>query len=233
VARTRSGQDLINDAQRRADVESATDRHPRADILRYINQGCAEVYDLIVQARGKTYFRATPQQITLTGGTTTRYQLDPSFYRLISARVKEPSGYRLLPFTVEDEPWLRETNNTLATPTHYEIQPGYIELLPQHGGGRVVVVDYIPVFTDLSDSTGSTFDGIDGWEEYAVLFAAKNIADKDENWELSQAVDAEMTRMRGRIQSLAGHRDNYRAERVKDVRGDVPLGMYGRGRWMR
>ena len=231
MARTRSGQDLINDAQRRADVESATDRHPRADILRYVNQGCAETYDLLVQARGKTYYRATPQEIALTGGTTTRYALDPSFYRLISARVKAPSGYRLVPFVSEDEPWLRETANTVASPTHYEIQPGYIELLPQHGGGRTVVIDYIPVFVDLADSTGSTFDGINGWEEYAVLFAAQCIADKDENWELSARLDAELTRMRGRIQSLASHRDNFRAERVKDVRGDVPYGAYGRRRW--
>lgn len=228
MARTRSGQDLINDAQRRADVESATDRHPRTDILRYVNQGCAELYDLLVAARGRAYYRATPQVISLTGGTTTRYALPTSFYRLISVRVTEPNGYSLVPFMSQDEPWLRETSNTVSAPTHYEIQPGFIELLPKHGGGRTVTLDYVPVFVDLTDDTNSSFDGINGWEEYAVLFAARNIAVKDENWELIQALDADMNRMRGRIGDLAPKRDAFRAERVKDVRGDQMATMYYR-----
>ncbi len=230
MARTRSGEDLINDAYLRADLVGATDRHPRVDVLRLVNQGATELYDLLVEARGRAYYRATPTTLT-TATNTTRYALPASFYRLISIRVSGRQGYCLEPFTPQDEPWLREPGVTADKPTHYELQPGYVELLPLHRASLSVVVDYVPVFTDLTDSSGSLFDGINGWEQYVVCFAAREMYSKDDEAAKVGEQNQAMQMLAKRIQGLAPKRDAFRAERIMNVRGGGGGGGYPWGRW--
>jgi hypothetical protein len=217
VARTRTGEQLIDDAYLRADLVGATDRHPRATVLRYVNQGCAELYDLLIAARGRAYFRATPGSITTVDGTT-RYALPSSFYQLISVRLDGPGGYCLEPFSPQDEPRLRSTSNTSTNPTHYELQPGYVELLPLHSGGSTVKVDYVPHFTDLTDSSSSTFDGINGWEQYPTIYAAREMYAMDDEDSKVARETAALQALAARIAGLATKRDRFRAERVKNVR---------------
>lgn len=225
AVRGRTLANLRDDARKRADVEALDDRHPDADITRYINQGGAALRDLLIEARGRSYFRkATPQTITTTNAT--QYALNADFLRLISVRISMPGGYTLDPFTPQDEPALREPNISAAYPTHYELQPAYIELLPVTGGGSTVIVEYVPTFTDLS-SDSDTLEGYDGWEEYVVDFAAKCIATKDAEWDLVRELKADMMLVAQRISKLAPGRDAFRAERVKNVRtGGIWLGRY-------
>jgi hypothetical protein len=218
MARTRSGEDLINDAYLRADLVGAEERHPRDVVLRDVNQGGAELYDLLVEARGRTYFRVTAPTIT-TLGATSLYALPAAFYRLIAARVAGPGGYCLEPFSPQDEPRLREASATVAKPTHYDLRPGFIEMLPLHTAGTSVIVDYVPVFPDLTDTTTSTFDGINGWEQYLVYFAAREMLERDGRLADVATQDRAMQAMAMRIGKLAPTRDSFRAERVKNVRG--------------
>jgi hypothetical protein len=218
VARTRTGEQLIDDSYLRADLVGATDRHPRTTVLRYVNQGCTELYDLLVEARGRAYFRATPSTITTTSGTT-RYALPAAFLRLISLRVSGRGGFCLDPFTPQDEPALREPGITVDKPTHYEVQPGYVELLPLHRASLSIVCDYVPVFTDLADTSGSTFDGINGWEQYPVEFAAREMFLKDGEKGEANDCTQKMEALAIRVGKLAPKRDAFRAERVKNVRG--------------
>ncbi len=227
MARTRTGAELIDDAYLRADLVGATDRHPRTTVLRYVNQGCTELYDLLVEARGRAYFRATPSTIT-TASNTTRYALPAAFYRLISIRVAGVGGFCLDPFEPQDEPALREPGVTADKPQRYEVQPGYVELLPLHRASLSVVVDYVPVFTDLTDGS-TTFDGINGWEQYPVEFAAREMLLKDGETSDAAACTQKMTALAMRIGKLAPKRDAFRAERVKNVRGGRTLP--GGSRW--
>lgn len=218
MGRTRQLVDLRGDAYRRADAEGATDRHPVPDVTRYVNQGAAALYDLLVEARGRTFFRKNPPQTIVTTLATSRYDLAADFYKLISVRRDGPVGNALLVFTPNEEPILRSSMQSTQFPTHYELRPGAIEILPLHGAGTNIVVDYVPVYVDMV-ADADTFDGINGWEEYAVDFAAKCMAVKDAEWELAQALDADMRKLEKRIQALAPTRDAFRPERVKDVRG--------------
>ena len=216
MSRTRTLAELREDVRKRADVESETARHPNADLTRYINQGGAALRDLLIEARGRTYFRkATPLTIATT--TATRYALGSDFLRLISVRLSGSGGYLLEPFTPQDEAWLREPTNTATRPTHYELQPDYIELLPATNGGHTVVVEYIPAFADLSGDN-DPLEGYDGWEEFVVDFAACCVLTKDDEQEALASVRKDMTVLAGRIARLAPTRDAFRAERVKDVR---------------
>lgn len=220
MARTRTLAELRAEAYSRSDNDGAEDRHPPADVDRYVNQGIAELYDLLVEARGRSYYRkVSPTPITTTANTS-RYALASDFYQLISVRVSGDDGDVLEPFRAEDEPSLRASAASTDHPTHYEIQNGYIELLPLHAAGLTVVVDYVPAAAVIPSSPGTgTFDGINGWEEYVTIFAAKCMATRDEDWELVAALSREQERLKERINGLAPKRDRFRAERVKDVRG--------------
>lgn len=220
--RGRTLEQLRTDAYERSDNEGATDRHPPDKVDRYINQGRAELYDLLVEARGRQYFRKNPPQTITTVEGVSRYELESDFYRLISVRKACSQQYLLAPFRAEDEPELREPGCETLEPTHYELQGPIIELLPKGPGGVCVVVDYVPVISDLEDDEDE-HDGINGWEEYVVAFAARCMAMKDEEWPLANALGDEMARLRDRISKLAPTRDAFRAERVKDVRGYGPF----------
>lgn len=227
AARTRSGQALIDDAYDRADCTGAIARHPRANVLRYVNQGGAELWDLLIEARGPEYFRATPDEIA-TLAETTSYALESDFYMLISVRAEASDGSQgepLVPFTSQEEPRLRDVNlGTDGFPTHYQLRrtgagANTLEVLPRHEAGNTLVVDYVPVYTDLTDASDSYFYGVNGWEEYMVDFAAVKMATKDEEFALVAELRSDMKLLRERILKLAPKRDMHRARRVKDVRG--------------
>lgn len=231
MARIVSGQTLINEAYKRADNEDDQsppdpERHPRTDVLRYVNQGYAELYDLLVEARGRTYYRsATPWTVT-TEADTTLYTDDypEDFYRVISVRVSDgATGQALHPFTPLEEPDLL-SGGASHYPTHYELRPNGLAILPEHSAGLTVTVEYIPAIVDVTDDDDSTVDGINGWEEYIVCFAARCMATKDEEWQLAGALDADMARLKERIKKLAPHRDAFRPRRIQDVRGARMMG---------
>ncbi len=218
MARTRTGAELIDDAYLRADLVGATARHPRTSVLRYVNQGGARLYGLLIDARGRAYYAKKPAQTITTAAATSRYALASDFLRLSAVRCAGPGGFMLEPFTAQDEPMLREPGVSTAKPTHYELQPGYLELLPLHSANLSIIVDYVPTFTDLTDGS-VTFDGINGWEEYASTYAASRMLDRDD--EAGQAASCErfMSGLALEISKLAPQRDAFRAERVKNVRG--------------
>lgn len=217
MGRSRTLAELRADAYKRADLEGAEDRHPPADVTRYINQGGAELRDLIIESRGRTFFRSsTPHTIT-TSASVTRYDLAEDFYRLISVRLAGPGGYTLEPFTPQNEPELREPGFGGGRPLHYELQAYAIELLPAHEAGLQIVVEYIAAFADLV-ADGDELEGYSGWEEYPVIFAARCMATKDTEWETVRALTDDLDRLRARIQKLAPHRDAFRSETIKDVR---------------
>lgn len=230
-----SGQTLINESQKRADVEGATDRHPRADILIYVNNGARELYDLLIEARGASYYRSSsPWSFTTTADTTSYTGSFPAaFYRLISIRVSDGTvSEGLLPFSPSEEPGLRATDVAAYFPTHYELRPSGVALLPEHAAGKTVTVEYVPAMTDLTDASNSYFDSINGWTEYVVAYAARLIAIKDEEFELARVLEGEMGRLKERIKKLAPNRDAYRARRIQDVRG-ARMGSGTRGRGWR
>lgn len=236
MARNRSGLDLINDAYQRVDMESATDRHPRATVLRHVNQGGAELWDLLIEARGPEYYQGTPQSITTTASTSS-YALEATFYMLISVYLDGTQGGPLEPFSSQEEPMLRNASSVGESPLYYQLRrtvagANGLVVLPVHSAGLTLKVNWVPAFTDLTDSGSSYFEGVNGWEEYITAFAARCIAMKDEEWPLAKELENEMARLRARILKLAPKRDMHRARRVKDIRGPQmamgPWRRYGR-----
>jgi hypothetical protein len=218
------------DAYKRADLEGATDRFPADEVTRYINQGRAALRDEIIKARGRSYFRKTTPHTITTTADTSRYALNSDFYQLISVRTSGDMGDSLEPFTPLDEPWLRAPGSSNAEwPSHYELQDGYIELLPLHRAGLSVIVEYIPTLTDLS-ADGDLIEGYNGWEDYVIDYAAMQMAMKDDEPRVVAMLERSLARMSQRIAQMAPKRDRFRAEREKDVRGTSLFARVGRWR---
>jgi hypothetical protein len=230
VAHQVSGQSLINEAYKRADQEGATDRHPRTDVLAYVNQGARELYDLLIEANGRGYYRNSSAWSITTTADTSLYtgSFPAAFYQLVSVRVSDGTiSDGLIPFTPTEEPGLRNTTSVADFPTHYEMRPNGIVLLPEHTAGRTVTVEYVPAMTAMTDAADSYFDAVNGWHEYIIDFAARCMAVKDMEERLVGMLDGDMARLKERIAKLAPKRDRFKPRRVSDVRGPRMLG-YGR-----
>lgn len=234
MARKRSGADLIDDALKRADADGYETRHPRADVLRYVNQGKAALRDLIIGARGQLYFRSsTPWTFTTTKNTILYTSGFPTtFFQLISVRVDKsgcsPVGLELAsPLLI---PELVDKRNCACYPTHYDLRPNGIEIYPRHNAGLTVTVEWMPASDDLTDTSSSYADGVDGWEDFIVAYAAKKIAEKDDDPRVEASCEREMQMLASRIAALAPKRDRYRARRVQDARGARMFGRLRGGR---
>lgn len=217
--------------QRAADIEGASARFPNAELLDYINESLAELYDLIRAAYGQDYYRK-PYSIATTGGTAS-YALPSDFLDLISVDIA--LGGNLV---LTAKPYMENERNAfkfwpigagvIGGPVYYRLTGAQgtggttttsITFMPLNAYN--VTVNYVPTPTLLA-ADSDTFDGVAGWEQYAVLDAAIKCATKDQQWDLAQALGAQKADMRARIEKMAAERDAGGADRVQDVAGGFP-----------
>lgn len=225
MARTRTLSQLREEAYRRADCEGAYDRHERADVDRDLNQGGAELWDALIAARGAEYFTTT-YPITTTADTSS-YTLPTALYLLSAVRLNESGGYPLRKFDTHEEQALRDSDSSNGRPTHYQLRrtgagTSTLVVLPEHEASLALSVDYVPAFTDLVDDT-DTFDGMNGWEDYPIDYAARKMALRDEEYQLAREIREDMDRTLARVKALAPKRDMHEARRVRDIRGPVTI----------
>lgn len=223
MGRSRLLEDVIEDVYKRADAEGATDRFPRAEVVRYINQGRAALRDEIIKARGRSFCRKPGGEEFETTANTSVYDLPEDFYQLISVRVAEAGGDNLEPFTPLDEPDLRAEGASTDWPSHYELQEATIELLPLHQANQTIRLEYIPVLVDVEDDEDEV-EGYNGWEDFIVDYAALKMIEKDDEPRVKADLRQSLKDMKLRIAELAPKRDRFKAERTRDVRGSRMFG---------
>jgi hypothetical protein len=156
------------------------------------------------------------------------YSLPSTFFRLVN--VWRDGGGILDTFDALQEPMLRDTTARILPEPLYQVRGSNIMLLPVPTSVMTIRLNYIPSLDDLS--SGSTaFDGINGWEDYAVTFAARKILLKDGNDPQKLAMlTSDLQREVERIVRLAPRRDAFRPERVKDIKA---ARLHARARWWR
>ncbi len=218
--RRRSGASLIDDVYIKTDMEAFTDRYPRSEILRHINQGGAELWDIILDAKGKAFGRSsTPWEISTTEDTIEYTSSFPDdFLEVLHVRMTCPYGAPLDPLASPEEAFHRD-GTSQGVPLYYDVIPGGVQLFPKHQAGCCVVVEYAVAFTDLTDSASSYYDGINGWEDYLVCHAAREVALKEGEIPFAREMSDEKQRIEMRVRKRAAKRDNFRPRSAKDIRG--------------
>lgn len=234
MARPRTLSQMREQAYRDADVEGADDRHDQDEVDRDLNAGAAEFWDEFIAANGAGAVQADePFEITTTQDEVT-YDLPSDYYVLVQVRVDGVPGGPLTPFDDHEEAELRQDTSS-GVPTHYQIRRSVqmpdadantttgtarqvIDLLPAPAADKTVIVKYAPHAPELTEDD-DVLDGLNGWEEYAIKYAARELASRDDEDGLYAKHDKRLAELRARIHRMAPKRDQHQARRVRDVRG--------------
>lgn len=191
-----------------------------------INNAAAELYDLLISARGHEYY--TTETITgLTGGGivagTGSYTLPTDFYQLLSLRLEWGTGQleEMAPTSVMGRTayqnlltWGQGTAKAYRLRGTQTASAQTLDIFPTPTSPVTARLRYIPVFALLTSDV-ATFDGVNGWEKLIALKVAieyRTVAEKPLGTlpQLYQECFA-------RISSLADQRNANFAEQVQNV----------------
>lgn len=213
MARSRTLGQMRSDVRLRADLvgnQFVTD----SELNEYINQSIAELYDLLVESRGQEYY-ITTQTIT-TSANTEYYALPADHYTTIYVELEYGgTRARLGSYSMHERARLiGSTPAFVATPRAFRLAAGNVSFLPVPDGVYTIRHFYVPACARLvSDS--DTFDGVDGWEEYAIWRTVAYVQQKEQlDPSLSLGFVAQL---KDRISGLAPFRAQQNTERVTDV----------------
>lgn len=233
MALTRSASQFLTDMRQRTDNEgvSATDRFPDSECLNYLNRAISEFYRIMVETRSGGYKIATIDFNT-TGGVSL-YPLQANFYRLLNVMITIDSRKQwLVPMNENERADLSDTGIGWAgRPLRYTLRGDNIEFLPVPTSSYPVEIDYVPDPPTLLISDSFDCVNADGMN-FIIDTASKYMAEKDENWELSQVLSASIARLEAALRQSIPNRDQNMPPRIQDVRFLPRGGSRGlRGRW--
>jgi hypothetical protein len=204
-------------ARRYADMEQSqfvTD----SEVNDYLNDSLADLYDQLVAAYGEDYYMAS--QVVTTLANVSTYTLPTAFYKLSGVvRVDQSVTPERNMGTLDR--WERletfQVSNSLNfNYPRYRIVANTIQFSPTPAAGLTIRLFYIPVSPVLVIDS-DTFNGINGFEDWAVLDAAIKMGDKEE-MDVS-ALRARKDRLERRIMDMGANRDANESARVTDVSG--------------
>lgn len=212
MARSRTLGDMRSDVRLRADLvgnQFVTD----SELNEYINQSLAELYDRLVGSRGQEYY-AAEQVITTTG--VEAYALPATHYETLYVELENGgTRFRLGSYSMHERAALIGSSaSNPGIPVAFRILAGNITFLPAPTAGYTIRHWFVPACPRLVSDSDS-FDGVDGWEEYAIWRAVAYVQQK-EQLDPSFALSF-VSSLGQRIDRLAPFRATQNTERVTDV----------------
>lgn len=225
MARTRTLTELIADVRDRTDTENSlhvTD----AQITRYINQGIAALYALVVEqdeddfAEQTTFYAEAGEELTyILDAPEEGNALKP--YKLLGVDVINLNGlsYPVPRFAHGERAYLDTQDGTwgVLQRTRYQWRgQDRLYWAPPWEQRTLIRVTYIPSPTDLTAGT-QEYDGRAGWEEWVTLDAAIRVLTKEES-DTSDFV-REREKVEARVLRQINARDRANPRRIRDVMG--------------
>ncbi len=181
------------------------------------NANLKKVYLALVRARGHEWYRAHTDITTVNLQTT--YPLLVNMLQLLSVsrRVSSETWEPIWDFNESErhdfEEWpMREVGD----PIRFQLRGNNLEVQPAPRVAETLRLHYVPGFTAVTKALGNVFDGVCGFEEWAVWetlseFQAKDSAD----WTLSKLKAKEWA---DEVESMAMKRNAGMPRRVQKVR---------------
>ncbi len=219
-----------------------------AELERMIDAAMRDLYDLLVRSRGHEYYAKTA---TLPPGTTVNGQfghdLPADWYQTLAVRGRYgPSDVLrdMAPYSPGEAAELRNNQTfggsrdaryrhggTYAT----DADPVFRDRLlisPTPTETLTIELDYIPTY--LTTTTGVSYNGVQGWEDYAVYTVVGHMLAKEESdpsyWMAQRAATE------ARIRDLASSRDAGRPAYIRRIEPinsrDGGRGFGRRGGWL-
>lgn len=212
--------------RQRADMEHSTFISD-AELNGYINSSIAELYDILVQKFGNDYYY-NELSFSLVAGTDA-YDLPADFFKVLGVDLLIAGNQyaTIKPFMYSERNFYANVvvrSSLGIQPMRYRIRGSKIVIRPIPMGTQTIRLCYVPLPLELT-TDASTFDGINGWEEYVVADAAMKCLMKEES-DITQVLQMKMALLQ-RIESAAENRDIGSAQRVSDVRTSYFDDFYG------
>lgn len=241
--------DMLRKAAFAADVPTftATTAITLQNATDVVNDGIAELFNIVIDAVGDAAYRKTIQ--FTTGLNQTIYPLPADLYQLTDLElIFSPSTNSdrviLKTFTIAERPWLLSaTPGWSGEPFRYRRQgkttagsgdTGSLELLPMPTYNCIIEMSYIygpPVLVNAGD----TFDGFANFDDYAVQFSACRFARFGEDYEKADRLAAEAERVKQNVLQGMKKLDAMNPPRVNMTRDPSGLSRrfnrYGWSRW--
>lgn len=226
---------VVKRALQKACLQGADGLADPSELTDMVNVSLAEWYDLVrLTTWGGQYFRSSAAFTTISGQYS--YPLPPTFAAMLSVDI-----YLSPTWKVCGRPYQEEERNiftgpalpvgwTYGLPIWYQLQGPNIRFLTNPASTYQVGLNFVPVCPRLMDPS-SSFDSIQGWEEWIVIDVARKLLFKDGSLDAFAALGPELERQRERIERAAPERDAGNAEVVHDVVGVDDGAMSGIGGW--
>lgn len=211
MGRTRTAQELIDQARRRANVERAVSKFTNTLMLDFLDSAQTEFHDFVTGydpeqfVKYDTFTTAAGQDI---------YSLPADFLHLRRLDLKVGSAYYPINRFTESERSLLSRAGA-SREIYYSREGDTVVLLPTPAAGQTIRVKYnyfAAKLTGLSD----VLEGVNGWEELAVLYMVRRI--KVTEGVSTRAVDAEIVRQEDRVRNACYERDGWMPKRLRDRR---------------
>ena len=228
---------LRSRVKQRANVEVASNSalYTAAELDDNINEGIAKLYDLVIAQQDQPYYlsqfpfstsNAKDTYVIGAGGDipiTNFYKgkgLDVNFGQNIIASARpfmwgERNRFKWYPTWIYSQPvfylFVGKADGSVANSGN-----DAIKLLPSPGGNFSCVLWFYPIIAPLVNA-GDTFDGINGFEEYAVLDAAIKLLLKQERFDHAQALMGRQAEERLRVETMLTSHDAENPARVQDI----------------
>lgn len=221
MAATATLAQMIASVRRRANIQSQTGFIDDTELTEELNYALSELYDLLVGVGGQPFYRSSVTANTVANQAN--YTLPADFYKMQSLDVDFGGGIvrSCKPFMEEERNIFRYplTGWIYQLPIYYRMQGATtLTFIPSPTGVFPYTINYYPTFAKLVNA-GDTFDGVNGWEEYAVWVVTaycKAKGDEDPGFAMGRAAQ-----LKDRIQAMAGTRDVNHNEIVADPDTEV------------
>lgn len=184
-----------------------------AELVDFINGSVSALYDLLVET-AEDYYMAS-QVIPIVQGTN-EYALPTNFYKTLGVDyLVNNKPVPMSRFNFRD----RHLYNYLdARPeiVRYAIWGNQLVFKPQAPRIASVTLWYVPAITKLAADT-DVLDGVNGWEEYAILDAAIKCMIKEESD--PTALMTQQAAVKERIKTMSKDRDQGEPKTTTDIVG--------------
>jgi hypothetical protein len=197
-----------------------------SELNQYINSSYQELYDLLV-ASFEDYYTLAPVTFSISSGSNT-YSLPADFYKLrgVDCSLDSVNYYTMQPFDFANRNNFNQSVGVLNAGQYqnqYRIVGDKIYITPEDNAVGSYRIWYVPRATTLALDS-STLDGINGWEEYVVVDAARQCLDKEESD--TQALMLEKEALKQRIITMAARRDAGMPKSITDINASLANGYF-------
>ena len=194
-----------------------------AELTNAVNRHLKQLYNLLIIARGDEYYAATTA-FAIGGSSANLPLLVPAFMALLSLSATDGRRVVWVPkFNLKQWAELVYQQNTSTAELddyRYRLMGNSLEIRPGVvNASHSFTLHYIPAFVPLV-LDGDVFDGVNGWEDWAIYGAAIDMLNKEESLEQANSLMAQRAQLEGQITKLAGARDAGMPEVVGDTMKD-------------